>query len=76
MLRKERLILKYIVSKVLRVLEFDITAENKVVIFLFYSKPTHALFLKHIHIYIYNTKLLKMFVKHIIKNLHVSVTIV
>jgi len=46
-----------------------------VVIFILF-KPTNALFLKHIHIHIQNTKLLKMFVKHIIKTLHVSVTIV
>jgi hypothetical protein len=38
-----------------------------VVIFILF-KPTHALFLKHIHIHIWNTKLLKMFVKHLIKN--------
>ena len=46
-----------------------------VVIFILF-KPTHALFLKHIHIHIWNTKLLKIFVKHIIKTLHISVTIV
>jgi len=34
-----------------------------VVIFILF-KPTHALFLKHIHIHIYNTKLFKMSVKH------------
>jgi hypothetical protein len=45
-----------------------------VVIFILF-KPTHALFLKHIHINIQNTKLLKIFVKHTIKTLHVSVTI-
>ena len=44
-----------------------------VVIFILF-KPTHALFLKHIHIHIQNTKFLKMFVKHIIKTLHVLVT--
>jgi len=44
-----------------------------VVIFILF-KPTHALFLKHTHIHI--SKLLKMFVKHIIETLHVSVTIV
>jgi len=43
------------------------------VIFILF-KPTHALFLKHIHIHIQNTKFLKMFVKHIIKTLHVLVT--
>jgi hypothetical protein len=45
-------------------------------LYLFYLKPTHALFLKHTHIHIWNSKLLKMFVKHIIKTLHVLVTIV
>jgi len=45
-----------------------------VVIFILF-KPTHALFLKHIHINIQNTKLLKIFVKRTIKTLHVSVTI-
>jgi len=46
------------------------------VVILILFKPTNALFSKHIHIHIQNTKLLKMFVKHIIKTLHVSVTIV
>ena len=32
-------------------------------VFFILFKPTHALFLKHIHIHIWNSKLLKMFVK-------------
>jgi len=45
-------------------------------LYLFYFKPTHALFLKHTQIHTQNSKLLKMFVKHTIKTLHVSVTTV
>ena len=45
---------------------FGQTISRNFYFILFYSKPIHALFLKHIHIHIQNSKLLKMFVKHII----------
>jgi hypothetical protein len=50
------------------ILEFEdnLLFEDRVDTFLFILfKPTHALFLNHIYIHIQNSKLLKMFVKHI-----------
>ena len=45
-------------------------------LFIYFIQTNSCTLFKHIRIHIWNIKFLKMFVKHIIKTLHVSVTIV